>query len=128
MRILMLSEERSLMTQHKPLIPVSSDSSLVFKTGRQRSEWPYFINKVAPCRQACPIGIDIPAAFHLASKGKIDNALRSYLMENPLPGVCGRVCYHPCDMDCNRADFDGAINIRGFERFLGDNGDVVQPA
>jgi len=120
----MLSEKISTMTQHKPLIPVSSGSSLVFKTGSQRSEWPYFINKVAPCRQACPIGIDIPTAFHLASKGKIDEALRSYLMENPLPGVCGRVCYHPCEVDCNRANFDDAINIRSFERFLADNGSV----
>ena len=120
----MLNEERSMMTPHKPLIPVSSGSSLIFKTGSQRSERPYFINKVAPCRKACPIGIDIPAAFHLASKDKIDDALRSYLMENPLPGVCGRVCYHPCEVDCNRAKFDEAISIRGFERFLADNGRV----
>lgn len=120
----MLSEERAIIKQHKPLIPVSSGSSLVFKTGNQRSERPYFINKVAPCSQACPIGIDIPTAFHLASKGKFDDALRSYLMENPLPGVCGRVCYHPCEVDCNRANFDGAINIRSFERFLADSGRV----
>jgi NADH-quinone oxidoreductase subunit F len=41
-----------------------------------------------------------------------------------LPGVCGRVCHHPCEANCNRKEFDEAINIRGFERFLSDNGKV----
>ena len=124
MQVLKVNEERSKVKQHKPLIPVSSENSLRFKTGSQRSERPCFISKAAPCRQACPIGIDIPAALHLASEGKIDDALRTYLMKNPLPGVCGRVCYHPCEADCNRSNFDEPINIRSFERFLADNGSV----
>jgi NADPH-dependent glutamate synthase beta subunit-like oxidoreductase len=100
---------------------VSFRDSLAFKTGSQRSERPLFINKTAPCRQACPIGIDIPTAFHKASKGEYDEALRIYLQENPLPGICGRVCYHPCELDCNRKDFDDSVNIRSFERFLSDH-------
>jgi NADPH-dependent glutamate synthase beta subunit-like oxidoreductase len=103
---------------------VSFRDSLVFKTGNQRSEKPLFINKTSPCRQACPIGIDIPAAFHQASKGEYDEALRIYLQENPLPGICGRVCYHPCELDCNRKDFDDSVNIRSFERFLSDHAQV----
>jgi NADPH-dependent glutamate synthase beta subunit-like oxidoreductase len=104
--------------------PVSFRDSLIFKTGSQRSERPIFLNKTSPCRQACPIGIDIPAAFHRASKGEFDEALRIYLQENPLPGICGRVCYHPCELDCNRKDFDNPVNIRGFERFLSDHAQV----
>ncbi len=104
--------------------PVSFRDSLIFKTGSQRSERPVFLNKISPCRQSCPIGIDIPAAFHQASKGKLDEALRIYLQENPLPGICGRVCYHPCEMDCNRKDFDYPVNIRSFERFLSDHARV----
>jgi NADPH-dependent glutamate synthase beta subunit-like oxidoreductase len=103
---------------------VSFRNSLVFKTGSQRSERPLFINKTAPCRQACPIGINIPAAFHKASKGEYDEALKIYLQENPLPGICGRVCYHPCELDCNRKDFDESVNIRSFERFLSDHAQV----
>ena len=41
-----------------------------------------------------------------------------------MPGVCGRVCYHPCEQACNRKDFDQAVNIRGFERYLSDHGRV----
>ncbi len=104
--------------------PVSFRDSLIFKTGSQRSERPIFLNKISPCRQACPIGIDIPAAFHQASKGDLDDALRIFLQENPLPGICGRVCYHPCELDCNRKDFDHPVNIRGLERFLSDHARV----
>jgi NADPH-dependent glutamate synthase beta subunit-like oxidoreductase len=103
---------------------VSFRDSLTFKTGSQRSERPIFTNKISPCRQACPIGIDIPMAFDKASKGEFDEALRIYLQENPLPGICGRVCYHPCELKCNRKDFDDPVNIRSFERFLSDHAQV----
>jgi 2-oxoacid:acceptor oxidoreductase delta subunit (pyruvate/2-ketoisovalerate family) len=32
----------------------------------------------------------------------------------------GRVCYHPCETACNRAEVDDAVGIHGVERFLGD--------
>ena len=107
-----------------PFIVVSFENSLIFKTGNQRTERPVFVNKVAPCRQACPIGIDIPAALHAASSGDIDGGLRITLQENPLPGVCGRVCYHPCEAECNRKNFDEPVNVRSLERFLSDHGRV----
>jgi len=112
---------RSSPNIHDFFSAVSFRDSLAFKTGSQRSERPIFTNKVSRCRQACPIGIDIPAAFHKASKGEFDEALKIYLQENPLPGICGRVCYHPCELDCNRKDFDDSVNIRSFERFLSDH-------
>jgi NADPH-dependent glutamate synthase beta subunit-like oxidoreductase len=115
---------RPKLDPKKPFVAISSETSLGFKTGAQRSEKPVFINKLAPCRHACPIGINIPAAFHLASKGDYDAALQVYLQDNPLPGVCGRVCYHPCESECNRGKYDDPVNIRGFERFLADNGHV----
>jgi NADPH-dependent glutamate synthase beta subunit-like oxidoreductase len=37
-----------------------------------------------------------------------------------MPAVHGRVCYHPCETSCNRAEFDGAVSIHAVERFLGD--------
>ena len=120
----MLNQYRPLLKINDPFVPISSDTSLIFKTGGQRSERPLFINKVAPCRHACPIGIDIPTAFYRASQGDIDGALHTYLQDNPLPGVCGRVCYHPCEMECNRGHFDESLNIRSLERFLSDQGHV----
>ena len=40
--------------------------------------------------------------------------------ENPFPAVMGRVCYHPCETVCNRAELDEAVGINSVERFLGD--------
>jgi len=39
-----------------------------------------------------------------------------------MPLVCGRVCYHPCQSQCNRGDFDTAIDIRLMEKFMGEWG------
>ena len=117
-----IHQYRPILDVHTPFVTVSFGNSLIFKTGSQRTECPVFINKVAPCRHVCPVGIDISRAFSLASKGEVDQALDVYLQENPLPGVCGRVCYHPCEGECNRGKFDEPINIRGFERFLADHG------
>jgi hypothetical protein len=85
--------QRPVLNMKDPFVAVSFYDSLIFKTGSQRSERPLFINKVASCGHACPVGIDIPTAFYMASKGDIDQALSIFLQENPLPGICGRVCY-----------------------------------
>ena len=34
--------------------------------------------------------------------------------------MMGRVCYHPCETACNRAQLDEAVGIHSVERFLGD--------
>jgi NADPH-dependent glutamate synthase beta subunit-like oxidoreductase len=41
-------------------------------------------------------------------------------LDNPLPAVMGRVCYHPCEGSCNRQHVDSAVGINSVERFLGD--------
>ena len=40
--------------------------------------------------------------------------------DNPFPAIMGRVCYHPCETACNRAQLDEAVGINSVERFLGD--------
>ena len=37
-----------------------------------------------------------------------------------MPAIHGRVCYHPCESVCNRANLDSAVSIHSVERFLGD--------
>ncbi len=108
----------------KPMSPFSQGSTEIFLTGHWSSRKPVYVEKTSPCREACPIGNDISRAFHYAAMGEYDEALRIYRQDNPLPGVCGRVCYHPCETGCNRKSFDDAINVRGFERFLADHGKV----
>jgi NADPH-dependent glutamate synthase beta subunit-like oxidoreductase/Pyruvate/2-oxoacid:ferredoxin oxidoreductase delta subunit len=56
----------------------------------------------------------------LTAQGSFKEAWETILMENPFPGVCGRVCFHPCEQQCNRREFDDPVAIHILERFLAD--------
>jgi NADPH-dependent glutamate synthase beta subunit-like oxidoreductase len=67
----------------------------------------------------------------LAQAGQFERAWRQLMRDNPLPAVHGRVCYHPCESNCNRKEVDSTVSIHAIERFLGDEalrlGWKVQP-
>jgi 2-oxoacid:acceptor oxidoreductase delta subunit (pyruvate/2-ketoisovalerate family) len=90
------------------------------KTGSWRYLRPRFENKIPPCQEGCPAGQNIEGAMVLIGKGKVLEAWELFKEENPFPGVCGRVCFHPCESSCNRGDFDEAVSINALERFLAD--------
>jgi len=104
------------------IIPISRSSTAVFKTGTWSAHRPEHLEKTSPCREACPAGNNIPAALLAASQGDLDGALAAFLEESPLPGVCGSVCYQPCESECNRGKWDGAVHIRALERAAADYG------
>jgi NADPH-dependent glutamate synthase beta subunit-like oxidoreductase/Pyruvate/2-oxoacid:ferredoxin oxidoreductase delta subunit len=106
------------------MAPYSQRTTEGFKTGLWSPHKPEYVEKISPCRLGCPIGTDMARAFAEASKGNLNQALRIVRQDNPLPGICGRVCYHPCEGMCNRQFLDEAVNIRGFERYLSDHGQV----
>jgi NADPH-dependent glutamate synthase beta subunit-like oxidoreductase len=114
--------------QPEYIVPISRASTADFKTGKWNRNRPFFREKLSPCRVACPVGNHIALALYHASQDLFDEALAVFLQENPLPGVCGRLCYHPCQGDCNRAEFDGAVNIRTLERSASDLGNVQPTA
>jgi len=103
-----------------PYQPISLGSMEWNKTGTWRYLRPRFDNKVSPCNEGCPAGQDIEAAMVLIGKGRVLEAWDLFKEENPFPGVCGRVCYHPCESSCNRAEFDEAVSINALERFMAD--------
>ncbi|HUT15438.1 MAG TPA: NAD(P)-binding protein [Anaerolineae bacterium] len=103
-----------------PLSPMSVGTTLYNKTGSWRYVRPIYRDKTPPCDHACPAGEDIVDYLSMANRGEYEQALQRILEENPFPGVCGRVCPHPCEADCNRAQLGGAIAIHGVERFLAD--------
>jgi len=103
-----------------PLLAVSYESMEWNKTGSWRHVRPIYIERIAPCRRGCPAGEPIPEYFALAKEGKYYEAWQLILNENPFPGVCGRVCYHPCEKNCNRREFDEPIAIHLMERFIAD--------
>ena len=91
------------------------------KTGTWRYLKPRYINKTPPCNEACPAGNDIEGFMVLTREGKFREAWELIKEENPFPGVCGRVCFHPCESSCNRREYDEALSIHGIERFLAAN-------
>jgi NADPH-dependent glutamate synthase beta subunit-like oxidoreductase len=101
---------------------MSLQSTLPNKTGAWRYLRPSYVTLRAPCSQACPIGQDI--SFYLTSLAdeKPADVWKKILESNPFPSVCGRVCHHPCEGDCNRKEYDAALNINALERHLGDWG------
>lgn len=75
---------------------------------------------IAPCVLRCPANIDIQKYIYHVKCGNFTEALQIIEESNPLPAVCGRVCPHPCETDCRRNAFDGAVNINGIKRFVAD--------
>lgn len=90
------------------------------KTGSWRFLRPCYKEKTAPCSVACPAGEDIGRIEALTNQGFFKEAWETILRENPFPGVCGSVCYHPCEEVCNRGEFDEAVAINVIERFLAE--------
>lgn len=75
---------------------------------------------IAPCRDACPAGQRAQGYIALIREGRWDDALRVIKMDNPFPGICGRICNHRCETACNRGLVDEPINIRALKRFVTD--------
>jgi heterodisulfide reductase subunit A len=73
-----------------------------------------------PCKEACPIGQEAAGYVALIQQGKFEQAIRLIRLKNPLPVVCGRVCYHPCETECNRGFIDKPIAIQQLKRFATD--------
>jgi len=74
----------------------------------------------AKCINACPIGQDVPGYLSLVAEGRYEEAISLIYQTNPLPGVCGRVCTHPCTDVCLRAETDEPLNIPKIKRFAAD--------
>jgi heterodisulfide reductase subunit A-like polyferredoxin len=75
---------------------------------------------VAPCRDACPAGQRAQGYIALIGEGRYDDAMRVIKLDNPFPGICGRICNHRCEIACTRGRVDEPINIRALKRFVTD--------
>ena len=78
--------------------------------------------KNAPCRQGCPVSLDIPAFIHAAGEGNFDEAYRIISVDSSLPAVCGRVCpqENQCEKYCVRGKKGDPVGIGRLERFVAD--------
>lgn len=74
----------------------------------------------APCTQACPAGVQVKAYVSLIAERRFAEALEVVRRRCPLPGICGRVCSHPCEAACKRGRVDEPVSIRALKRFVAD--------
>ena len=99
---------------------VSLKSTRDLVTGNWRTFRPLWTTRPSPCNLDCPAGTDVRAYLRRVAEGDVEGAWRTILEHNPLPGICGRVCYHPCEHNCNRDGLDGAVSIHAVERAIAD--------
>jgi len=90
------------------------------RAGPVREERPVYVDLLPPCNAACPAGENIQAWLAHVQAGAHEQAWRVLVADNPFAAIHGRVCYHPCESQCNRANLDSAVSIHAVERFLGD--------
>jgi NADPH-dependent glutamate synthase beta subunit-like oxidoreductase len=102
--------------------PTEKEGQRLFPTGNFRFFRPVYRDKTPPCNNACPTGEQIQKYLDYVKHDRYLDGYLTILEDNPMPSVTGRVCYHPCETACNRAEHDEPIGIRSVERFLGDYG------
>ncbi len=78
--------------------------------------------KNEPCRQGCPVEVDIPAFISLAAKRDFAGSARKLKEKNALPAVCGRVCpqENQCEKYCTLGKKHQPVGIGRIERFIAD--------
>jgi heterodisulfide reductase subunit A len=77
---------------------------------------------IPPCRANCPAGINVQGYVTLISKGKFHEAFEIVRDRVPFPAVLSRVCFHPCEEECERGKVDESLSINGLKRFVADLG------
>jgi len=80
--------------------------------------------QLAPCRQACPLEVNIQGYVQQTLRGEDDKA-REILREKLIfPEILGRICTHPCETNCYHLKMSGeAVAIRSLKRYLTENQD-----
>jgi NADH-quinone oxidoreductase subunit F len=82
----------------------------------------------APCAHACPAAVNVPEYLALVAEDRLDDAVNVIRRRNPFVSVCGRVCDHPCERRCRRADLDEPLAVRALKRFAADHAKKYEAA
>lgn len=84
----------------------------------------YLITKrgTPPCRSTCPAETNVQGYVALISQGKFAEALEVIHRRLPFAGICGRICHHPCELECNRGQIDEPVAIAALKRAAYDFG------
>ncbi|MCJ7595668.1 MAG: FAD-dependent oxidoreductase [Desulfobacterales bacterium] len=86
-----------------------------YAAGEESEKW-----GTAPCKASCPAHISIAGFVGAIADGRYQEGLKLIKEEMPFPGICGRICPHPCESECNRGKVDKPVAIEYLKRFLAD--------
>ena len=75
---------------------------------------------IAPCKLACPAGVDVQGYIALIANGEYQEAIKLIKKTLPLPLVIGRVCPRFCETECRRNLIEGPVAIDALKRFCAD--------
>jgi len=105
-----------------------TDRKATYKRYAQAVPGAFAIQKAekAPCRLACPAGLNVQGYVQMVKQGKYQEALEIIMEDLPLPGVLGRICPHGCEDACRRCDVDAPVAIRDLKRLAADQFDPRQ--
>ena len=104
-----------------PVVTTDGSSPILFNNRRSLPGRPVIDKRMQPqCQAGCPLGVNAQAYIALTRAGKYKEALHIIREDNVLPGICGRICTHPCEASCRRGELDEPIAIRDIKRFLAD--------
>jgi len=98
----------------------SSNTSTFTFQDKQDQSYQVGVTEPSPCTLACPAGVNVKSYVSLISSGRFHEALNVVRERNPLPGICGRICTHPCETFCIRNEIDSPIAISWLKRFVAD--------
>ena len=100
-------------------VPGTSHKAIYLESGQPQC---VVIDKLGkpPCSNACPGGIHVQGYVALIAQGRFQEALDLIREAIPFPGICGRICTHPCEINCRRSEVDKPVAIRLLKRFVSD--------
>lgn len=73
-----------------------------------------------PCQAACPAGVRARDYIALIAQCRYRDAISLIREQMPFPSACGRICYYPCEAECNRGLVDEPVAIMHLKRFVSD--------
>jgi len=91
--------------------------------GQRVKEWEARCVEEQPpaCAAGCPLRVDVRGMVEKIKAGDFAAAAAIYGRYAPLPGALARICDHPCEQVCRRAEAGGAIRIAALERACVEN-------
>jgi len=87
---------------------------------KKAREGRYRFSVTAPCVSVCPSNLDIPRYVEEIREQRFAASLATIRQGVCMAGTLGRVCIHPCESNCRRANIDEAISIKWLKRYVAD--------